>query len=405
MWCVCLVPLLFNLPLIGDPYGTAEDGLNPAIWGLGARNILKAGVASHRGALVAPYPGTTGNGIYAHHPPLPVWLMVVPVALGGWEGWARLFALGCAGATLFLLHRLLRKHFDADVALMSVAAIAASGFALDQGRMFNTLTIAAPLFVLLLDRDLPTRFAVPVAALLVLSSWDGVIAAGVLVLWRRQWQPMVAAAGALAFVAWHLIDATGGTHELMWQLKWRAGGEEFTAGQWLSKQGGFLAYGLGPLTLLCLVGGLFHPKRALLLLAAVPGVGMMLGFRQGAQHHAFWGYLLIVPAAIALAMVLSRRRWVGALLAYQAGFILFTAWGHLETARAKNAVGAVVRAHFADATSVPIVTHYQYHPYVTWNAPNAKPDYARAWPADTRVLHQGAVVSAAAANAAASGPR
>lgn len=318
--------------------------------------------------------------------------MVGPVALGGWEGWARLIALGCAGATLFLLDRLLRKHFPPDAALMAVAAIAASGFALDQGRMFNTLTLAAPLVVLLLDRDLPVRWAVPVAALLVLSSWDGVLAAGALVLWRRQWPPMLAAALALAFVAWHLIDATGGTRELLWQLKWRAGGEEFTAWQWISKQAGFLAYGLGPVTLLCLGAGLLHQKRGLLLLAGVPGAGMLLGFRQGAQHHAFWGYLLILPAAIALAMVLAQRRWVGALLAFQAGFLLFTAWGHLEAARTKNRVGDVVRTQFAGATTVPICTHYQYHPYLTWNAPNARPDWDGPWNPGTRVLFEGRVI-------------
>lgn len=389
---MCLTPLLFNLPLVGDPYGTAEDGLNPAIWGLGARNILKPGVDSKRGALIAPYPGTTGNGIYAHHPPLPVWLMLGPVALGGWEGWARLLALGLAGATLFLLDRLLRRHFAPDVALMAMAAVAASGFMLDDGPTLITLTAAAPLFVALLDRDLPVRWAVPVVVLLVLSSWDGVIAAALLVLWRRQWPAMVAAALTFAFVAWHLIDATGGMRELMWQMKWRAGGSEFTAWEWIAKQAGFLAYGLGPLTLLALGAGVLHPKRALLGLAAAPGVAMMLGFRQGAQHHAFWGHLLIVPAAIALAMALERRRWVGALLAFQAGFILFTAWGHLQTARAKNAVGAVVRTEFAGATTVPICTHYQYHPYLTWNVPAARPDWDGPWNPGTRVLFEGRVI-------------
>jgi len=399
----CLVPLAFFLPALGDPYGTSEDGLNPALWGLGARNLLAGGVASQRGARVSPYPGTTGNGIYAHHPPLPVWVMTVPVALGGWEGWARLIALGCAAASLGLLYRVLRRSFEPRVALAAVVTISLSGFLLECGRLFNTLTLATPLFLVLLDVTLGAlkgercpRWTPGVAALLVLSSWDGVIGAGVLVgvllLRARAWPTALGALGALAFVGWHLIDATGGTAELQWQLGWRAGGSEFTALQWLSRQGELLGFGLGPLTLALLFGApvawaVARQERAALwtlLLAATPGVLMLLVFRQGAHRHSFWGYNLVLPAAVALAMALTfalraGRRPVAVLLGclgLQAAGSAYVAGEHLRRGREANQVGALVARRFATGVpTVPMLTHYNYHPYVSWYA-RARPDWA-----------------------------
>ena len=116
--------------------------------------IRHSDAQSVRGTLVTPNGGTKGDGIYAHHPPLAVWVMSLPVALGGWEGFSRLIALACAGATLFLLHRLLRRSFDPGVALAALASAALSTYLLRYGRLLTTLTLAAPLFVALLDLTL-----------------------------------------------------------------------------------------------------------------------------------------------------------------------------------------------------------------------------------------------------------
>ncbi len=394
---LCLVPLGFNATRLSEPYGTSEDSLNAAIWGLGARNLLARGVDSHRGTLVSPYPGTTGNGIYAHHPPLPVWLMALPVALGGWEGWARLLALVCAAASLVLLFRVLALTFEPRVALIAVAAVSVSGFLLEYGKLFTTLTLATPLFLALLLVTLrggrAPAWAPLAAVLLVLSSWDGVLGAGalvaVLLLRQRAWVTGLCAAAALAFVAWHLVDATGGTEELRWQLQWRAGSSEFSVSQWLARQGEHLAVGLGPLTLVLLVAAPLawrREKGALLalLLAAVPGVLMLLIFRQGAHRHAFWGFNLVLPAAVALAMALTIARSFGraafgvllVLFAAQGAWSIWASLARQARDTASNQVGALVSRRFAgEPGPVPMFTHYNFHPYVTWYA-RSPPDWA-----------------------------
>lgn len=391
----CALPLAVSAPTLGDKYVIAEDAANAAIWGLGARNILEQGFgAALRGAKVAPDPGTTGNGVYAHHPPLPVWVMTVPVALGGWEGWARLLALLCAAAALALLARVLRRFFEPGVALAAVAAVAASGFALHSGRMLTTLTLAAPLFLALLDAGLSWRasgklpwWASPVAALLILSSWDGWLGAGALGLaalasargrpWRQLLAPLFCAAGAAAFVGWHLVDATGGTAELLWQASWRAA-PGVPVGDWLLYQWNALLPRLGPLALLALAAapflarGLPREAKVAMLVAAVPGVGMLLIFRQGAFKHPFWGYQLLFPAAFALALVLSRlgrraRAVALVALAAQGAFLVRWSLQLLETEHRASSAARLLTRHFAGAAEVPMFTPGRFHPWVPWN--------------------------------------
>lgn len=391
----CALPLAVSLPTLGDKYVIAEDAANAAIWGLGARNLLAEGFGpALRGAKVAPDPGTTGNGVYAHHPPLPVWVMTVPVALGGWEGWARLAALSCTAATLALLARVLRRFFEPNVALAAVAAAAASGFALHSGRMLTTLTLGAPLFLALLDAGLAwcatgklRWWASPAAALLILSSWDGWLGAGALGLaalasargrrWRQLLAPSFSAAAAAAFVAWHLVDATGGTAELAWQATWRAT-PGVPPGDWLAYQWNALLPRLGPLALLALAAapflarGLSREAKVALLVAAAPGVGMLLIFRQGAFKHPFWGYQLLFPAAFALALALSRlgrRARAVALVALAAQGAVLVGWSSqlLETEHTASSAARLLTRHFTGATEVPMLTPGRFHPWVPWN--------------------------------------
>jgi hypothetical protein len=391
---ICFFPLLISAPTLNDRFADAEDALNATVWGLGARNLLALGPgASLRGALVSPFEGVSGNGVYAHHPPLPTWLMTIPVALGGAEFLPRLFSLLGAAATLALLAKVLRRFFSLEVSVASVAVVAASGYLLHDARMLTTLTLAAPLFVALLDAGLSWRergampkWAALVAALLVLSAWDGFLGAAALCLAaltqlrRQSWKPLVAPAlaalGAALFVAWHLIDATGGVHEMLWQASWRAA-PELNAGDWLSKEAEVLAWRLGPVTLLLLAAlpmlRRTAPAGALsaMLVAAVPGVGMMLIFRQGAQHHAFWGYQLVLPAAFAVALALSRlqgatRVALAAALLLQCAVQVGWAWERLSVEHDGTQVVSLLKHHFASARAVPIFSPTRFHPWVAW---------------------------------------
>ena len=447
---VCLLPVAFAAPFLNDPYGTAEEALNATIWGLGARNLLHRGVeASVRGALVSPHPGTRGDGVYAHHPPLPVWLMVLPVALGGWEGLSRLLGLFCAVATLGLLARVLSRFFSPTVVMASVAAAAMSVFVLRYGRLFTTLTLAAPLFLGLLEVTVRrTRWpwwASLLVVALVLSSWDGVAAAGVLVIFqllasahpeRREGEarreskgrqhsaenhpvvlsddpstpvaalptlrmsggtafrliPLVAFVGSLAFVAWHLIDATHGIDELRWQFSWRASGDAITWSQWLQRQWVNVGDGVGVLLLCALFAAPLawlltkRDRRVLVCFAliGVPGVVMELVFRQGAVKHAFWGFNLILPASFAVAMALTmlatkRTLFITALLALAAQSLI-SAWharNFLLEEREQNQVGALIADHLAHrGGDIAVLGRSTFHPHVSWYA-DAAPRPAR----------------------------
>src|SRR5262249_12334614 len=71
---LCFAPFLASLRSLDDPFGQTEEGVNAAIWALGGRNIRELGWKEARyGALVKPLWPQSGY-IYAHHPPLPVWL-------------------------------------------------------------------------------------------------------------------------------------------------------------------------------------------------------------------------------------------------------------------------------------------------------------------------------------------
>ena len=408
----CALPLLVSAPTVGDPFVIAEDASNAAIWGLGAKNLLTLGWSEAlRGARVAPDPGTMGNGVYAHHPPLAVWLMTVPVLLGGWEGFPRLLALLCCAATLALLFRMLRRFFDDDVALAAVAAVAACGFCLHSARMLTTLTLAAPLFVALLDAGLTWRatgklpwWATPLAALLMLSAWDGFIGAAALLVAgykssgykssdgsshaagykssdgssrRALLAPLGAATAAALFVGWHLVDATGGTSELAWQASWRSSGVSLA--DWAGYQATALLPRLGPLTLAALVLAPLLLRRsapagalATMAVLAAPGVLMLLVFRQGAFKHPFWGYQLLLPAAFALALVLSkltgnaRRAALVALALQGSALVVWTVRTLDEEHRASTAAKMVAR-HFSGSREVPMFTPGGFHPWIPWN--------------------------------------
>ena len=411
---ICAIPLVFSVPSLGDPFGQTEEGVNAAIWALGGRNILEEGpVAASFGAKVAPYWSAQG-GIYAHHPPLPVWMAALAQLPGTWEGWPRLVALLLAGAALFILFQTIRLFVENELAAAATAVVATCPYVLCYARMPTTLTLATPLFTFLLRvallrslRDQPWRWTFLVAiAAAVFSSWDGFLGAAAIVLyitglelhgayrkgaahgsWFRALMPGGVFALAVVVLAFHLVWANGGFRELLGWAQLRMGmGENFPdVFDWGRRQIGYIASGVGWLTFALLVGVpmLFSRRdrpRGLavaLLLSAAPGVGMTVLFRNGAHHHAFWAYNLILPAAFAVALWLhaitaSGRRAallvMGILLGIQAIVGFRVAGDQLGEERGLNSVGALVRGYFAAhrVPEVKMLSAYDFHPYVSW---------------------------------------
>jgi len=371
---LCLLPLAFALPTLSEPWGNSEESLNAAIWSLGAKNLSQHGPsASLRGARVDPHGGTKGDGVYAHHPPLAVWLSVL--ALPAPEAGVRLLGLCCITVSLLLLHRLLRRCFEPHAALIALAAAAGSVFALRYGRLFTTLTLAAPLYLALCCAAVEqwrTPWALPLLAALVLSSWDGAVGAAAVVLWLRRPAPALVFAASLGFVGWHLIDAGGGLGELLWQFRWRAAGDQVSWAQWAQAQALMVGEGLGPVALLALAAALWRPRRELLLLL-VPGLVMLVLFRQGATRHAFWGFNLLFPAAFAVAALVTRwPRATATLVALQLAVTLPLAAMRLHGEHVQNVELGTAAKALPRGGEVPVFSLRSFHPYVSWYA-GAKP--------------------------------
>jgi hypothetical protein len=408
---LCALPLGFSLPSLFDPFGQTEEGVNATIWGLGARNLLAEGpLDALLGARVAPFPGPGPRlGVYAHHPPLPVWISAAVQLITSGEAGPRIAALVSAGLALLLLFRVLRLIVPESLALLSTAAIATCPYVLVYGRLLSTLTLATPLFLLALEavlrralRDEPWRWTLPgVLAALVLSSWDGVLGAAVLSLclawvelraggwrrataWRKALTPGLVAAVTLSVVGAWLIWANGGPEAMVWQFRYRASSNLPGAWDWARKQLGFLSEGLGWGTLTLLVSAaawlpfVERPRGLVpaLLLSAVPGLGMLLVFRQGADRHPFWAFNLILPAAFVIAGVLAvlhprRARGVTvalALLGLQAVVGFRLAGEQLGRERLLNARGALLRDFFREhpVSTVRFVSAYNFYPFASW---------------------------------------
>lgn len=439
---LCALPVAFCLPSLTDAFGHTEEGVNATIWGLGARNLLAEGpMDSMLGARVAPFPGPGPRfGIYAHHPPLPVWVSAGIQLFTEHEAGPRLVALLCAALSLLLLFQVLRLFVPEPLALLASSAIATCPYVLVNGRLLITLTLATPLFLFALEQVLRRslrgeRWRWPLPAtlvLLVLSSWDGVIGAAALSLvlawaelraggwrtpraWVRALAPGLVATVTLGAVAAWIVWANGGIESMVWQFRYRASSNLPGVGAWLHKQLGFISQGLGWGTLVLLASAavwlpLTRRARELLpplLLSALPALAMVLVFRQGADRHHFWAHNLILPAAFALAAALDglhRRRpallpVAVALLAVQAAVSLRLAGETLGRERLLNARGALLRDFFREhpVPTVRFVSTYNFYTFATWylrRPIEVAPDIAAfqerlrsgAWPANEPVV-------------------
>jgi hypothetical protein len=410
---VCVVPIVFSAPLLGDPYGQTEEAVNAAIWWLGGRNLLEDGpVAARFGANVAPF-RSANAGIYAHHPPLPVWAAALTQIPGTWEGWPRLFALACAAISLLIVFDILRVFVRDEIAVATVAVVAASPFVLTYGRLQTTLTLATPLCAFMLRAALRRSVCgkpwgwtfLAVIAAVVFSSWDGVLGSGAIVLyvtvveiraawrgdvstsWARALSPALVGGVAVLTLCTYLVWANGGPRELLAQAQYRMGADTTLPplAAMALRQVGFIGQGLGWLTFLLLLvvpvvlarSSRPYGVAVALLLSAVPGLGMTVLFPSGAHHHAFWAYNLILPACLAVALWIQAVARVGrdvavvvlgVALAAQAVVAFRAASDQLGEERQLNSVGALARDYFGKrrVADVKMVSAYDFHPYVSW---------------------------------------
>ncbi len=409
---ICTIPLWFSLQTLGDPFGQTEEGVNNAIWALGGRNIVRRGPWSAKlGSLVAPYPGT-GGGVYAHHPPLPTWTSAIIQTVTNWEGAPRLVALLLVGASLGLLFSILREYVTEGTALLSVSVVALSPWVLIYSRMLTTLTMATPLFVLLLravlyrmhfNRSWGFGTLLTIAGL-VLSSWDGVIGAAALVAalswielrdayrarapirrWFRALVPPATWLITLAALFAYLIVANRGVGELVGQAVMRSGINQFPLRTWIEREIVFTGAGLGWITLAliavaCMTCWQLPVGRRLFVamcLAAIPGLGMVVVFRNGAYFHEFWGYNLFIAASFGVAIVIERLRCglperatvcLVFILAAQAVMATRSAGAQLEREHDLNQLGIFLKQTLTTpgVQRLKMFWAYDFHPYVAW---------------------------------------
>ena len=409
---LALMPLVFSAPSLGDPFGQSEEGANAAIWALGGRNLLEDPIGSRLGADVRPFHGTV-DGRYADHPPGAVWLSASLQLVTAWEGLPRLAALIATALAIWLLFDILRLFVSQRIALLAVAATATTPYVLGYGRLLTTVTLVTPAFLGLLRIALLRSLTgkpwawqylalIPVAVVL---GWDGVLGAGAVIAFvgvvelreaqrrkdgraravARAAIPALVGLASLGTLAAYLAWANGGFEQLIDQARYRASADVPGLGDWAVRQLQNIGRGLGWVGFLVLAAGtaLLALKRrprglvTALLLSAIPGVAMTVGFANGSYHHAFWAYNLVLPLTFAAAAVLYLGLRTGrpgvlvvivAALGVQTILNVRSAGEQLAEERGLNSVGTLVREYYTahPVSPVQIFSSYDFHPFVPW---------------------------------------
>ncbi len=176
------------LPDLGLPLGNSDDGRILGLFGLQARNFWELGAVDSRfGAVIEPY-----AFVYAHHPPLNVFMSVVSTGvLGDSVAALRVPGLLVGAATVVFMASLLRSRGLAwGPTLLAVAAMASTGFYYVYARIsvsFSLLlaAIAAVSWALRSDnrRGRDALVVAGLAALAAMQSWIGIAAMVLVMLW------------------------------------------------------------------------------------------------------------------------------------------------------------------------------------------------------------------------------
>ncbi|MBV8985390.1 MAG: glycosyltransferase family 39 protein [Acidimicrobiia bacterium] len=313
------------------PFGDSHDGVNGAVWGFGSRALRTDGVVWSRMGTRRRTPD--GVSTYADHPPL----LVVEAASGeevfGEHPWStRLPAIVATALALIGAVALLRAL---GVGWPAAVGGVALGFGVPMvgvyGTMLDTPIVGLAPAVILLALDARARnglrappVAVAIAAIVcVLSSWQGVVLAGLLAaaaalrILRKRPGPhdralvIGGAAGVALLGAW-LWWAFGSWGPLHAQLTVRSGfGSQ-------PRSLGDVAHALrddarrlfpvwvAVLGLVAFVVGFRDVRTRIALGVSLATVALwVFGFRDGAARHDYWPYWVVLPLAIGFGAVLE----------------------------------------------------------------------------------------------------
>lgn len=352
------------------PFGNSHDGRNAGVWAGGSRSLRQNGpVASRLGTRTIVDGRTT---VYADHPPLVYVETAATEQLFGEHPWTtRLPAWAATLVAILLTYRLLRWREVSEVGAAVGVAVAFGGpMIVAYGTMLDTPMIGLPFGIAVLvavargraGRPYPWWATAGLAFLACLTSWLGVLTCGLAVVAefvasrRARREPGDAsgilvelvcgtAAGIVALVGW-LAWAYGSLRPLVDQFLTRTGasGDVGTGGRLsllVRTQRFYLPRVFSPLQLVLLLPALVvcvrDPVIRVVGAIAVAGWALwLLGFSDGAIHHDYWSYWLVVPLALGVAVmvdaglrVAAGRGWaplavVGVTLATLAALVLGT---------------------------------------------------------------------------------
>jgi hypothetical protein len=315
------------------PFGDSHDGRNGTQWGLGSRALREEGVLrSHLGAdLVA-------GGVrvaYTDHPPLIYSETAAAEALAGEHPWAtRLPAWLGSLVAVGLCYRLLRR---CGVGAPAAAIGTVLGFGCPMfgayGLMNDPWIVGLPwgLAILLLWQEqrtgAPVRWPAIAAVALVgaLTSWVNVILLALLALIelvararrrRRDVLAPIAIAGAIGIaltVLWVAWAHGGSVNSLLSQAGRRSSGSAdhmtpallvtYLRSYWVDT---FTPWQLA-LAIPVLVAAWLQPRTRPVFGVALGTVAIwVMAFSDGAAHHDYWAYWLVVPLAIGFAAAADR---------------------------------------------------------------------------------------------------
>jgi hypothetical protein len=323
------------LPLLFLPLGDYHSGRVDGRYALHVRNLFEKGlIGSDFSADWSPY----GQRPYAHWPPLRNALAALFGLLPG-EGpyEPRLGTYAIALLAIPAAAALLRAFGVRWIpTLVAVALMVATPFFwVYANQKFDlALILAASAAVVRIRRDPdPPRWLIVGASVLALlatlATWPGIAITGLLLIWliatRRRLDRVVLWFGAAAALGLGLsllfVVGITGMDRLVGQTEMRTDGG-VTFRELFLRQGRYYLT-LLPVWYLALVpagfvAGLMRKQTRVFMAAAIVVTGVwIVGLRNGAYLHEFWGFLVLVPGVVGMGVLLDKAatlvkdRWLG----------------------------------------------------------------------------------------------
>lgn len=387
------VAAAFLAPHFADPFVRPHEA-NNAIYGLAARNHQRLGILQTKFSNCLSVGGAApeGSELYFNHPGTLSLLVAIPLALSGGADWSvrvipALFSIACVLA----LFAAVRHRWGDKAGFLAGLFLACSPMAAYYGKIANFEPLLAPMGILLADRfgrsteDKQEASHAPAAMLagaMTLIDYGAVfLPIALLVSYgpRRGLLQIILAAGAavaalVAQILW--IGGLPGLEAFLAQGLLRGGVTqspslwEFARLQSLR----FWHLTATPVGCLMLAGSAMaldrkRTERVRFLLAlALWGLFYVLAFRQAAQVHEYWQFLLAPAVAATLGLATARLKpgWilvVLALFAFQSSSTLSRhLYADIGWYDREFAAVAFARTHSADAVILTREEMRTYHP-------------------------------------------